>query len=31
VGVSIFKLVHYLAREYLLIFSTSSSDHRCRG
>ena len=25
-GVSIFKLVRYLAREYLLIFSTSSSE-----
>ncbi|MCW2649630.1 MAG: C4-dicarboxylate transporter [Mycobacterium sp.] len=25
-GVSIFRLVHYLAREYLLIFATSSSE-----
>ena len=30
-GASIFKLVKYLAREYLLIFATSSSGRRCRG
>ena len=30
-GVSIFKLVRYLAREYLLIVATSSWNRRCPG